>query len=80
MAWIDERMAFCDLFRADKFLIKPHVARFGAFAFEIIIPCFVRGKVKPARHMKPDRMARGFFNLFIKINRVTLKPADVWVT
>ena len=79
VAGVDERMPLGHFLGADKLLIKPHIARFRAFAFKIIIPGFIRGKVKPARHMKTHRMARGFLDLFIKINGIALQAADVGI-
>ena len=79
MAWIDQWMPFGHLFGADKFLIKPHIARFRALAFQIIIPGFIRCQIKPARDMKPNRMSREFFNFFIKVNCITLQTADIGI-
>ena len=80
VARINQRMPLGHFLGADKLLIKAHIPRLRAFAFKIIIPGFIGGKVKPARHMKTHRMARGFFDLFIKINGIALQAADVGIT
>ena len=79
LAGIDQRMAARGFLDADELLIKPHVARLGTLALQIIVPDFVGREIEPAGRMHAHRMAGGGFNFLVKVDRITLQARDIGI-